>query len=406
MRFLFALSILLSMSNAYGLDLSVLQKPANPGAWPPPSIETKGILWHAKGNRTFDLIPQDSILVSSIDDPRLSRIIDEITENILKTRVGLQICQKSIQVRNIHLYTKLGLSEKALRQSSQICPIRPSDRRDVSPESLAKYFQRKIYLFAISDSAEAPIDSWTLSWGMDKATVLVIRPSTVTAESLYRAIAHEIYMSLDIKNSFPFQKSPQTGPACFISSALHEPLIRYTLSTYRALQIENQILAELGFETEKLPAQPSIQDLQDVSATLLPLLKTEKISNERRDAKSLYFQCYEETSIEEKWEILNQEKVAGDSSQTLLQYLSQPELQEAIVDGGFDPGPRPNIGGGTGLRKAQIVLSQNLPANSLEKKKLDQMKEDLNKAVKEMNEYKSAPPSSLQKPSYLEKKSK
>ena len=376
MRALFVLACAifsLHALNASAWDTSYLRNFDVSKTSAPVSDVSRMFINEMKEQGILTLIPQDFVLESSLENPVLSQLVDDITLTILRTKMGPEICAKTVKERNIDLFTKFGLSESAIQKNDDICSSTPSSRLDLAPRELSKYFLRKPYIFAFTKSPDSGIDSWTSVWSVMRSTLIVVNPETITAQSLIRSVVHEIYMTLDIKSSYPFKGDPivSSPDACTVLSALHEPLIRYTLNTYRAFQFENQIVTALGLTVQNLPFSPTQEDLNQISELLVPLFNSNRILAERRAFRKLYAPCFDATKISEKWDVLRNTnlKTASGAPKTLLQFMAEPQLQQLPVTEGFEPGPRPNIGTGTGA-KNQKVPNQSLASGTSSKSTL------------------------------------
>jgi hypothetical protein len=409
MKSLFLLAASLFALNAFGLDVSYLQKfqPPTLGSRSSVTDLSRMFINEMKDRGILSLIPQDFALESSMENSQLSKTVDEITLELLRTKAGPELCRKAVKERNIDLFTKFGLSVTAIQQNDDVCSSTPSSRLDVSPKDLPRYFERKPYIFAFTKSQNSIIDSWTSVWSVLRPTLIVVNPETITAETLIRAVAHEIYMSLDIKSSYPYQGDPivSSPDACAVLSALHEPLIRYTLNTYRAFRFENQVAKELGFKFEDLPASPSQEDLNRISELLISLFTSNRFQAERRAVKKIYAPCFDATTIAEKWNILRNKTLntGAGARKTLLQFMVEPQIQNLSVNEGFEPGPRPNIGNGTGAKNVKGTASAlttnttSSPALTLRDRKEGNSRSQLQTLIKKMDDERPGAPSSLRK---------
>lgn len=308
-------------------------------------ISAKGMASNLRYQQFLLLMPRQFRLLSSRNVPEIQQWLDNSVTRILNTPIGSLICQVSTNGRVEHIQTSFGVSQATAQNLIQVCtptkPHRISKRTEKTRE----------FIFVQTTDLDPSAEGWTTS---ENVTYIFLTEKDFTEHFLFRILAHEMLIQLDIKGQWGMTNELDTFSKWLnvryqgsrskdVLKSIRHPLILHGLSTLRALWMENRILAELGLEKELDPPPPEscIGDLRAILPAIErigPIIHLKNTDAWRAENSSL--------SIAKALQILAEEKVIDldfNREWPLCDYLRIPKL----AGGGFNyniGGPRPRVG--------------------------------------------------------------
>lgn len=234
------------------------------------------------GGDILEHLPQKGFHLIALDDaPEMQKVISQILKDLLKTKVGSQICfYQTFRVPEV-IQEKFGLLAADAFEVAQDCGreleeemfktsgIKLSQSTEFG--GLTRTPLTNFYFVFLPEGEPAPYDSWTGYEEKDlfqnAYTFIYIDAKTFSKDYLYRVFAHELEMRTD-KRHFTtvvlekFLKIRDKDFLCHAYSLLYQPLVRLGLSTIRAFKAELSMLTELGRQSAV-----DFHDLMNLSCT-------------------------------------------------------------------------------------------------------------------------------------------
>ncbi len=333
---------------------------------------TKGQLWMKLGmTDTALLLPKDFILETASEtkfrqgdlNQRLQILTDAAIKGILGTRTGQAVAMQYSQGYAHMLEFGLRLSPAETLRYQELYRKLFARLGQTPQPATEEYAGSATFVFT---RQKMPYQSWT---DFLLTTYIVVNPEDLSPtcvdcdEKFYRIFAHELAQVADAKSvPWPFEDFKdrlQSQNTCAAYTAAHHPLVRMAFGAWRAFQVEDQILREMGVATAN-PTPSSMSgscsnNLKKYLQLSIPFQKVLMDEQAGQKLNSFSDDCaltYSDYSLQEILRILDTEQIkTGPTTPiSLCQYLAQPKFAPPPSSGRRfqSPGPRPNVGNGTG----------------------------------------------------------
>jgi hypothetical protein len=320
---------------------------------------------------------------------------DHILEKILKTPTGHRAALIYSNGVPGLLQHGIGLS---VYKSFQYGDLYQKEAKQAGnwPPKPFQYTNLEKFMFIFTEEKNLRFDSWT---DHRDSTFLPITPrdSDPTCkdcdERLYRIFAHEFAQVVDGKtvpmSPEELRQHYRGNSACAAQAAIYHPIIRLAFGAWRAFQVEELLLKEMGHQGPSVLS--SLQTERNCSAKLAHFIesssKYRKILKYDYITQSLYSdpQCAitsNDITLTEALQIIEREvlQLPSQEAVSLCEFYSRPGFDYAGRRPLISRGPRPNIGNGTGRQTPTLTLS---PEPSLQQAS----RESRQTAIELMQEY-------------------
>ena len=279
-----------------------------------------------------DQIDQKSLLISWQHDTKFFESIGHYVEDhICRTKTGVQLCRIYLKIVN-QKSPELNASDLAV--------------------TLAKHL-----ILAISEQRKI-LDSWSSNY----ITWLFIDPNEMTVGSLNSWIVHEMFQTIDIKNStggvLAASRDFTDDKLCAVTIGNLNREVRFASSAIRSYKIEDAIMTELFNKTHEVLSHMKKMSCQFnvewAHIQLTEFYETMKKGAYAHQVEKIPIRCFNsllENSMESNTGIEFGKKLFTQIPGT-CEFLSEPDLDQIEtldVDLNFLEtwfhGPRPRVGG-------------------------------------------------------------
>ena len=267
----------------------------------------------------------------------LQQWIDEQTETIFKTNIGLALCHQVFGSSVNLLQDHLAISTPAAQRIALNCAnwdlphLFIDNHRVYGPMKMTKSeaFQKRHYQFLLSENTNWPFDSWTDA-STNQTILLTQWPHTYNSDSFLRMMAHEFAIYFDaqyyvgspdwwaIHADQKFQIITANQDRLFL--AVNNPVIASILAYMRAFRVEHEIIEQIRNGQNELDylfaAQPlPFLDLRCGHDCLMNFVKAQSFA---LSPYSLALTAYSGSYKEQKIEAVGRESAMFSGHASLL----------------------------------------------------------------------------------------